>query len=109
MKPLFIFLLSIPLFLNAQDTTKIKQSKFEEFSSEDGILKKMETHKFGKIKGFIMYKKTTTDVESGKSFNAVEISEKFNRWTGKGGNSIIFDEEEIPSLIKTLKYFLSET
>jgi len=89
-----------------QDTTKSKQSKFEEFSSEDGILKKIESHKIGKIKGFVMYKKTVTNVETGKFYNAVEISEK-GGWLSLRVGNILMDEDEIPSLIKTLKYFSS--
>ena len=91
-------------FAKSQDTSRIKQSKFEEFSSEDGVLKKIESHKIGKIKGYVMFKKTVTNVESGKFFNAVEISEK-GGWITTRFGSIIIDEDEIPSLIKTLKYF----
>ncbi len=101
---LFTILLIFSFAAKSQDSTKQKQSKFEEFSSEDGILKKLESHKIGKIKGFIMYKKTTTNVETGKFYNAVEISEKGGFWSPKFG-SIILDEDEIPSLIKVLKYF----
>ena len=91
-------------FVFGQDTTKSKQSKFEEFSSEDGVLKKIESHKIGKIKGFVMFKKTVTNVETGKFYNAVEISEKGGWLSVKFGN-ILIDEDEIPSLIKTLKFF----
>ncbi|MBL0056586.1 MAG: hypothetical protein IPP31_10425 [Chitinophagaceae bacterium] len=104
---LLLLVLFTSLLVTAQDTVKTKQSRFEEFSSEDGVLKKYESHKFGKLKGYIMTKRTVTNVETEKYYNAVEVSEKFNLWTGKGGGTILFDEDEIPSIIKTLKYFLN--
>lgn len=101
---LFFLFLFACTEVKSQDTSKVKVSKFEEFSSEDGVLLKMENKKIGKVKGFVMYKKITTDIESGKSLKAVEISEKTGFWVYKVG-SIILDEEEIPSLIKILKFF----
>lgn len=108
MKSIIGLLLALaPFFLTAQDSSKFKQTKYEKFSSEDGVLKKLETHKLGKLRGFTMYKKTTTNVESGVFYNAVEITERTDGWTGKGGGTIIFDEDELPSIVKTLKYFLN--
>jgi len=89
----------------SQDTALNKLTKYEEFSSEDGILKKIQIKKIGKIKGFDMAKMVVTNVETGKFLNAVEITEKATFWVPTYGASILLDEDELPPLIKVLKYF----
>lgn len=109
MQKLFITILLIISSLSyGQDTSKVKSTKFEEFGSENGVLKKFESKKIGKIKGFTLYKKTVTNIETEKQYNAVEITAKPGFWdVNRASTAVIIDEDELPSLIKALKYFLS--
>lgn len=99
-----VFSLFLSYYSYAQDSTKVK-TKFEEFSSEDGILRRFDTKKIGKVKGFTMTKNTVTNIETGKFYNAVEVTEKPGFWDAHIFGSILLDEDDIPSFIKTLKYF----
>jgi hypothetical protein len=103
-KKLLSLLILLPLSCVCQDTSKT-QTKFEEFSSEDGILRKFEIKKIGKVKSFTMSKKTVTNVETGKFYNAIEITEKPGFWGLNMPGLILLDEDELPSLMKTFKYF----
>jgi len=104
-----LFTTIILLFITSaysQDSTK-RLTKFEEFGNENGVLMKSQTIDMGKVKGFIMSKWVSTNIETGETLKAVQVSERV-RFLGYAiGSTILIDEEEIPAVIKTLKYFLS--